>query len=127
MAKEYYITLFAWGIVLSHLLWVAFTVLFLLGAALGNLANGNGLDLLEKGLIAFEGIGNGLPLYASIFLCSNGKGFMCEPHGLHTDDCDVILPEGVYALQCFHSDHYIKMEESVQEVTWGNKITSYLF
>ena len=34
-----------------------------------------------------KGIDNDLPfLYAVIFFLGDGKGLMCEPHGLHMDD-----------------------------------------
>ena len=62
-------------------------VLFLSGEALGSLANGEGLGLFRKDQI------KGLPIvclsfmYAAIIFLIDGKGLMCESHGLHIDDC----------------------------------------
>ena len=52
---------------------------------------GDGFDLLgylwaeEKGFMMFCLSS----IYVSIFLTSDGKGVMHEPHGLHTNDCDL--------------------------------------
>ena len=67
---------------------MAFTVLFLFGAALGNLAKSEGLGLLGKDWLKGLSMFCLSPIYAAIFFLSDGKYLTHEPHGLYMSDCE---------------------------------------